>query len=66
MIITSLNDAFTWCGIRWDVHNVGESTKCSIRVFKARLKHYQVMSRPLHLCTSEKLHDTLSGALVGM
>ena len=35
MIITLLNDTFTWYGIRWDVHTVAESTTCTIRVFKS-------------------------------
>ena len=39
MIITSLNDTFTWYGIRWDVHTVAESTTCTIWVFKACFKH---------------------------
>ena len=39
MIITSLNDTFTWCGIRWDVHTVAESTTCTIWVSKACFKH---------------------------
>ena len=38
MIITLLNDTFTWCGIRWDVHIVAESTTCTIRVFKSVLQ----------------------------
>ena len=56
MIITSLNDTFTWYGIRWDVHTVAESTTCIIRVFKTCFKHCPVMNRPLQLYTSEKLH----------
>ena len=56
MIITSLNDTFTWYGIRWDVHTIAESTTCIVRVFKTHSKHFAVMSCPLQLCTSEKLH----------
>ena len=56
MIITSLNDAVTWHGTRWDVHTVAESTTCTIRVLKVYFKRCPVMSRPLHLCASEKLH----------
>ena len=35
MIITLLNDTFTWYGIRWDVHTVAESTTCTVRILKA-------------------------------
>ena len=57
MIITLLNDTFTWYGIHWDVHTIAESTNDSKRVSKMQFKHSIVMSRPLRLCTSEKLHD---------
>lgn len=56
MIITSLNDTFTWYGIRWDVHTVAESINGSKRVSKMQFKHFLIMSRPLQLFTSEKLH----------
>ena len=55
MIITSLNDTFTWYGIRWDVHTVAESTTCTIWVLKACFKHCLVTSRPLQLRMSEEL-----------
>ena len=56
MMITLLNDAFNWYGIRWDVHTIAESTNCGKRVSKMQFKHCLAMSRSLQLCTSEKLH----------
>ena len=56
MIITLLNDTFAWYGIRWDVYTVAESNKYTIRVLKTHFNHFPVMSHPLQLCISEKLH----------
>ena len=56
MVVKLLNDTFTWYGIRWDVHTFAESTTCSKRVSKIQFKHCPIMSRPLQLHTSEKLH----------
>ena len=56
MIIGSLNNTFTWYGMRWDAHTVAESTTCAIHVLKLHSKYCPAMSRPLHLGISEKLH----------
>ena len=46
----------TWFGIHWDVHTVAEATTCAICVLNMQFKICRVMSRPLQLCTPEKLH----------
>ena len=56
IIMTLLNNTITWYGMRSGVYTVAESTICTIHVLETRFKHCLVMSHPLYLRISKKLH----------